>query len=325
MLKNKKLSIIIPVYNVEKYLNNCIDSILNQTYKDYEIILIDDGSKDNSPSICDDYAKKYENIKVIHKANGGLSSARNAGIRNASGEFLMFIDSDDFLYDYKCLEKLSDHFAYDVIQYKMIYYYEKKKKYVELKRLNVKEDTYLNQLKELVENDIFSVSACNKIIRKDIIVTNNIYFDETLLSEDIDWSLSLYLKACSIKLVDENVYVYRQQREGSITSKMKPKNIQSLYYIINKWINYNYNNDLIKDIYFNYLSYQWLILVSNINKTNCDKNLKKDIYKFKYLMDYGNNKKANMCKKLFKIFGYNAGVLILKFYILLKNKGLLKI
>lgn len=325
MLKNKKLSIIVPVYNVEKYLKKCVDSIIIQTYKDYEIILVDDGSKDNSCNICDEYAKKYDNIKVVHKANGGLSSARNVGIKNSSGQYLMFIDSDDFLYDDKCLEKLANNFTYDIIQYKMVYYYEKKDKYVELKSLYAKENKYTNILKELVENDNFSVSACNKIVKRDIIIDNSIYFDETLLSEDIDWSLSLYLKATSIKIVDENIYVYRQQREGSITSKMRSKNIESLYYIINKWLNYNYDNNKIKNIYFNYLSYQWLILVSNINKTNCNNNLKNSIYSLKYVMNYGNNKKANMCKKIFNLLGYSIGILLLKFYILLKNKGLLKI
>ena len=92
-----KISVIIPVYNVEQYLEKCLDSILNQTYKNIEIILVNDGSIDKSGLICDEYSRKYNNIKVFHKENGGVSSARNLGIDNATGQYLAFIDPDDYI------------------------------------------------------------------------------------------------------------------------------------------------------------------------------------------------------------------------------------
>lgn len=101
------ISIIVPVYNVEKYIHECVDSIINQTYKNIEIILVDDGSPDNCGKICDEYAEKDSRIKVIHKENGGLSDARNCGIDAASGEWLMFVDSDDWLH-IQTVEKLYD-------------------------------------------------------------------------------------------------------------------------------------------------------------------------------------------------------------------------
>ena len=91
------ISVIVPVYNVEKYLEKCVESILSQTYQNLEILLIDDSSKDNSGKLCDDFAKKDSRIRVIHKENGGLSDARNHGIDNSNGEWLTFIDSDDFI------------------------------------------------------------------------------------------------------------------------------------------------------------------------------------------------------------------------------------
>lgn len=94
-----KISVIVPVYKTEEYLDKCVKSIINQTYKNLEIILVDDGSPDNCPKMCDDWANKDSRIKVIHKTNGGLSSARNAGIEAAAGNYLMFTDSDDFLED----------------------------------------------------------------------------------------------------------------------------------------------------------------------------------------------------------------------------------
>lgn len=96
-MKNKLLSIIVPVYNVEQYLSKCIESIIQQTYDNYELILVDDGTPDNSGLICDNYAKQFSQIKVIHKANGGLSSARNAGLDIAKGEYIAFVDSDDWI------------------------------------------------------------------------------------------------------------------------------------------------------------------------------------------------------------------------------------
>ena len=91
------ISVIVPIYNVEKYLDRCVDSIINQTYKNLEIILVDDGSPDNCPQMCDDYAKKDSRIKVVHKENGGLSDARNVGMEVATGEYVSFIDSDDYI------------------------------------------------------------------------------------------------------------------------------------------------------------------------------------------------------------------------------------
>ena len=97
--KNPLISIIVPVYNVEEYLDKCVESIVNQTYKNIEVILVDDGSPDNCPKMCDDWAKKDKRIKVIHKKNGGLSDARNKGIDESKGEYLSFVDSDDYITD----------------------------------------------------------------------------------------------------------------------------------------------------------------------------------------------------------------------------------
>lgn len=96
-MENPKISIIVPVYNAERYLHRCIESILAQTFKDFELLLIDDGSKDNSGYICNEYAGKDERVKVWHKENGGVSSARNVGLDNVKGEWVTFVDSDDYI------------------------------------------------------------------------------------------------------------------------------------------------------------------------------------------------------------------------------------
>ena len=98
----KPVSIIVPVYKVEPYLRRCVDSILDQTFTDFELILVDDGSPDNCPAICDEYAEQDDRVKVVHKANGGLSSARNAGMAVANGKYYLFCDSDDYVSPYWC-------------------------------------------------------------------------------------------------------------------------------------------------------------------------------------------------------------------------------
>ena len=103
-----KFSIIVPIYKVEKYLNQCVDSILSQDFSDYEMILVDDGSPDNCPYICDEYSKKNSKVVVIHKENGGLSDARNAGIMAAKGDYLFFVDSDDYWDDNRALTNINN-------------------------------------------------------------------------------------------------------------------------------------------------------------------------------------------------------------------------
>lgn len=321
-----RLSIIIPVYNVQNYLIECVNSIIIQKVKDVEIILIDDGSTDESGKICDEMSRKHKNITVLHQKNGGLSSARNAGIRIAKGEYLMFVDSDDFI---SCKEDLNDlilNLKYDIVQYKMIYYYDKINKYVYLKDMNINNDIeYQDKLKRKVELGTLSVSACDKIVRRSLVIDNNLYFKDGLLSEDIDWSLGLYLKAKSLKEINKNLYVYRQQRKGSITSKLKENNIVSLYNIITKWYNYEYENDKQRVIYMNYLAYQYAILICGINKFNCSKKLKKEIFAMKSILDYNSNYKVKIVKKVLDIMGINLGRYIMKLYLVLKNKGIVKI
>ena len=109
-----QISIIVPVYNSEKYLGACIDSILSQSFRDIELILVDDGSRDSSSRICDDYAQKDGRVKVIHKANGGVSAARNDGLDIAKGEYITFIDSDDWV-EREYLSTLSNYRDYDIV------------------------------------------------------------------------------------------------------------------------------------------------------------------------------------------------------------------
>lgn len=224
-MENKPLiSIIVPVYNVEKHLNNCIDSIINQTYKNIEIILVDDGSKDNSSKICDNYINTDNRVKVFHKTNGGLSSTRNCGITNSTGEYITFIDSDD-----------------DIETYYVEYLYELIKKYktkmsiaaytiVSKNRTNNIGNGYKEELlnteaalSRLLCEDGFTVSACAKLYKKSLF--NNIKFPEGKLCEDNGTTYKLIMKCKKIAYGNKSIYNYYKRENSIMTSNFNLKKL----------------------------------------------------------------------------------------------------
>ena len=200
-----KISIIIPVYNVEKYLRQCLDSLVNQTLKDIEIIIVDDGSQDSSGEFCDEYALKDDRIKVIHKENGGLGNARNVGMTYATGDYLAFVDSDDWVtLDY--FEKLYDSAIKnntDVSIGTVIVFKNGKSK----KKINPQ------KIEMLFAKQGF---ACLKIYKRDFIEQFNLQFTEKLYYEDMFFAMMVYLNMQNYSIVNDAYYYYRHQ-EGSIT------------------------------------------------------------------------------------------------------------
>ena len=188
-MTNKKVSIIVPVYNVEEYLNKCVDSIINQTYKNIEVILINDGSKDSSGEICDTYAKKDSRVKVIHKENGGVSSARNKGLEASTGDFIMFVDSDDWIEveAITSLMKIQNRNNYDVIMFgayreNLILEKTTKTNLIEQSFENIDE---INEvLPKLIRQEKIN-SLWSKIYKSSVIKDNRISFNESLsIAED---------------------------------------------------------------------------------------------------------------------------------------------
>lgn len=324
----KTISIIVPVYNIQNYIDKCIQSILSQNYTDYELILVDDGSTDNSGKICDKYLIN-EHVKVYHKKNGGLSDARNYGIEKSNGKYLMFIDGDDFLYNNECLEKLNDCIDKnnaDVIQYKMVYYYDRNDKLIFQKNLEKLDGSVIENLSLLNSNGQVSVSACDKIVKSEIIKDKNLYFEKGLLSEDLKWSYIVYLNINNIESLNENIYVYRQQRLNSISTIKGKKNVHDLYEIIKYWLNYEYENDTQKHLYYNMISYWYLILRVKYNNKYYSDDMRIYFKKMdKEILLYHNNCKVNKAYKLSKILGYRLTIYAMKTYIFLKNKGIVKL
>lgn len=220
-----KISIIVPVYNVEKYLENCIESILNQTFKDYELILVNDGSTDKSGEICDDYKKKDSRIRVIHKANGGLSSARNEGLNVACGQYIGFVDSDDSIHPrmYEILYDLIQKYKADIsyCNYKNTYDLINKQ-HEEIKFMEVSEMNNIQAINSLYEDyiGVKLVVAWNKLYNKDLF--NDLRYKVGRIHEDEFMAHRILYKCNKIVYVNTEMYYYLQ-REGSIMSKLSDK------------------------------------------------------------------------------------------------------
>ena len=220
-MSQPKLSVIIPVYQVEEYLEECVNTVLNQHFKDYEIILVDDGSKDGCPLICDEYAKKYDSIKVIHKENGGLSSARNAGLEIAQGEFVSFIDSDDYIEEDMFSSMMKHQLAQnaDVVICGRYYLYGNTRKIKS--QQNVYKTMNNAEAIALMNTNIlgyYDVAAWDKIYRKKLF--DGIRYPEGKLSEDWYTTYKIFDRANTIVYDSSPKYVYRQ-REASITHSRK--------------------------------------------------------------------------------------------------------
>ena len=209
-----KFSIIIPIYNAEKYLNKCLDSIISQKYNKYEVILINDGSVDNSKEICENYCKLNNQFKLINQKNQGVSSARNNGLKKSKGDLILFIDSDDILEE-NALEIIVDNFKKnDLLCFGYSELYKGKKNAVVFdKIINDKNEIE----KRIVLNDKIGGYLWNKCFRANIIKINNLLFDENLhFCEDLVFVVD-YFKYCNkVKYINKILYIYRM-RKGSVT------------------------------------------------------------------------------------------------------------
>lgn len=315
-----KFSIIVPIYNVEKYLEECINSLLKQKNNNYEIILVDDGSFDNSPKICDDYAQNYANIKVIHKENGGLSDARNTGINLAKGDYLIFIDSDDYICDENFLNDVSnliDKDDCDVIVYGNKKIFEDNK--VIEKNFYRKIDNE-DIVTSLIAQNYFKACAWDKIVKRELIIQNNLYFPIGRYSEDIEWCARLLsvIDFKKINVLNKNVYMYRQ-RENSITKNIKKKNITDMMDMIKREFIEEKND---KSMIINsFLAYEYSVVLGLINVAqipDLDNEIKKEIFEFRKILNYDISEKVKKVKLLVKILGINNAGKILGMYIKLK-------
>ena len=266
-----KLSVIVPVYNTEKYLSRCLDSILNQSFKNIEIIIVNDGSIDNSVKIIEEYQKKFKSqIKFIDKKNGGQGSARNVGIKHASGDFIGFVDSDDFidLNMYDEMINLAEKNKSDIVICNL-------KDYYELSNDEKDVDLCLNSDVTINEAILKSVpSVVNKIYKKELF--NNISFNENIWYEDFPFSISILSKANKINFINKSFYYYFHRTKSTMHNENIKKNLDIIK-AYDELINY-YKSNKIYEKYKDELDFLLLkeVYISTINRVVRTSNKRKE-------------------------------------------------
>lgn len=320
------ISIIVPVYNVELYLVNCIDSIFEQTYKMWELILVDDGSVDSSGSICDEYAEKDTRVRVVHKRNGGLSAARNCGLQFATGDYVMFLDGDDYWLENHVLENIVGRLSSnnsDVLSLNFCKIYENGTKvpYFETKIFVGEKASCKDRFEFVSKHGIWIACAWNKVIKKSLFEGGRLDFVCNVTSEDIDWSARLAVLAQSFDYLSLPVVGY-VQRKGSITHSM---NLQKIQFLLDNVIE---TEKIVTGALENkflmlqpYMAFQVGTLIYNIrsisSKDERDKFVKK-IEPLVFWLRFSNDLRLKIVCKLIMVMGLNKAVLIISIF--MRNK-----
>lgn len=224
-----KFSIVIPVYKTKEYLDYCVESVIAQTFSDFEIILLDDGSPDCCGAMCDAWAARDNRIKVVHQENGGLSAARNTGIRCARGNYVMFLDSDDWWADSCVLEKIAEHLertGADVLSFNYRKSYNGNLEPLYFPETLASSDE-AEDLAQMMRFDRWVTGACNKAVRRTLLTENELYFRTGITSEDIDWTLRLALCGENFAFANVCVFIYRQIA-SSISHSVSPAKVECL-------------------------------------------------------------------------------------------------
>lgn len=299
-----KLSIIVPVYNVERYIEKCVNSIMNQTFKEFELILVDDGSTDSCGVICDKYANLDPRVKVIHKKNGGLSSARNVGIKMSSAKYIAFVDSDDWIDEkmyeimYKIMEKNEN---IDIVQCG----------YIDAESEDIEIETNYNSIefevmdKKLALKNIYGLNAKENVVAWNKIykyhLFNEISFPEGKIHEDMFTTHRLLYKSNQVAFINEKLYFYRKTPNSITNSKFNVKKLDLLEAFKDRMIFFKnideyelYSQSLLS--YMNYLKEFYFKSKKELENKRIAKNIQLEHRKF--LKIFLKNKRVSIKNKI---------------------------
>lgn len=319
-------SIIIPVYNTEKELERCVRSVTGQTFRDLELILVDDGSRDNSGALCDAFAAEDPRVKVIHQQNSGCSEARNSGVRAAQGEYLLFLDSDDMWDEADALEQIVcivkekpvDVVCFGVKIYEDDGTFVKTRVPEEAAEDDDSKEAVLRRL--IYTNQYFSASYV-KALRREYFIENGLFFVKGLLSgEDGEWSARIMVTCRSIAVFQSAFYKRIRRKEGGITSAIGKKNILDVFRAIERgleFIDRKAESDSLKQLYLEYWAYQYAMLYGLAYRLHSDPEypaLIERFRKYKWLLRYDHVDKVRAVRRLVRLIGVRGAVPALSLY-----------
>ncbi|PKB16751.1 glycosyltransferase family A protein [Flavobacterium sp. 5] len=320
--KDVFFSIIVPVYNVQDYLKQCLESILCQEYHDYEIILINDGSTDSSLEICCFYLETSDKIVLINKENGGLSDARNHGLQKASGDYIIFTDSDDYWVGSRILKDLNEMIKVsdpDIIIHEESRFFSDKDVKCKFNQrfLKQKSGEFKYEILQLIYYDLFVASACDKIIKKSILLNNDLYFPLGKKSEDIEWCGKLINYIDTFSIYPKSFYIYRQGRNGSITASVNENHIMDVYNMVKEGLNVKrLESNILNDAIQNYWACNYIVILKDFNVLSSkNRNLIwEDLVSWKYLLKKGQNLKIDKVMFFYNFLPFCLLPFFLNFY-----------
>lgn len=323
-----KISIIVPVYNAEKYLSFCVQSVLKQTYQEWELLLVDDESTDGSPGLCDGYAAQEPRIKTFHKKNGGTADARNTAIMNATGEYVTFMDNDDYWEDEKALAEMAsllEESRADVLMFDTMNYwettgkFEKSSKHCERSKVVFQKKD--QALKAILEQGLLYRAVWAKVIRRKLIQDNALYFESGIRNEDTEWTAKMLLCAESYDWYENVFYVYRKGTGVAQTDvQVTYKEVSDLQAICRKYISIGKEMSEeeagFRTALLSYLAYPFAVWMGQAGLIK-DARIHADICEMKqyaFVLNYNLDPYVNLVKKMYKICGYKVTGWILKMY-----------
>lgn len=317
MQKHPFFSFIIPVYNIENYLVECIESVLVQDFKDFEVIIIDDKSTDKSLEVCKFYEEKDSRIKVLDNINKGVSEARNLGLQYSKGTYIVFLDGDDYIQkDGKVLAKIYEILkeqTIDIFLFNLIPFSTNNNDNYSIHNSSIIEDKVAtNDIYEIFNKKMYLASPCDKIVKKELIDNFGLEFPKGLLCEDIKWSGDLLKSSDKIYFYPIRFYYYRKNRIGSTTYSVSKKNIDDTFtQIYNHYLVRNTNKKTYVDSFY---AFYYLICIKQMCETDYYK-VDEIVSKMKpmtYYLKFNHDKRVIVFKSMNLLFGFSNSIRILK-------------
>ena len=329
---NPRLSVVIPVFKVENYLERCVRSVLDQDYRDLEVILVDDGSPDRCPQICDDLALQDTRVIVVHKKNGGLSSARNAGIERATGDYIAFLDSDDQWVQGLLSIVMNQLVESDarMLMFAANSLYDDGTIYQRVDSLRndgqFRVFTTSEFYQHLIASGDFHESACTKIVRRDFLFSHNLMFKHGIIGEDTEWMFRVMRVVDRIAYSPIPLFLCTEGRMGSITNTASSKSVRDAISIIRASLNfYKSTVDLnLKEYELAQCSYIWSISLGLYRGLQMSERtgLKKELKSLRKELNLSAHPKSRKVGLLYLLLGFEITSFILSKYISLHKKNL---
>lgn len=321
-----RFSIVIPVYKTQLFLDNCVESVVSQDYTDFEIILVDDGSPDSCGGMCDAWASKDQRVRVIHQKNGGLSAARNTGILNATGDYILFLDSDDWWGNTSVLDLLQQQLDLTDVDILSFNYRKSNGEKLESPYFSesLKSSEQPETLNEIIRHGRWVTGACNKALRRDFILEHNLFFRIGITSEDIDWTLRVALAGNSFAFANVCVFVYRQH-SASISHSTTAQKVNCLCENVQECIRLLDSAEVQQaELLHAFVAYQYGVLLYNtalLPRRERKVWLMEHVRGMKYLLAWSDNKKIRALRVCIYTLGLRPTLTLLGLLQFLRRKN----